>query len=173
VDSLDSYLEKLKLIAFFSGFPLIYLIIIILAGTRKGVATFKSKLPSLLSIAYGLVGLLYWGYMVRELYPDYSAENIQSTVQLPLLEIWALLSLLFLIPLFFRNPVLSLLHSLVFMYLLVKDIFSYAFSTETDRHILRNDMKLFTDSLLLNTGTFIVVALIYYFINRARKNKTT
>src|SRR5689334_20796499 len=149
--SLESYFERLELIGFFAAYPLVYALVNVIAGNKEK-GTFQYSLRSLLPFAYALTGLLYLGFLARNLYPDYSLSHIRSSVYHPYLKVWALLSVLFWIPFLSKRPILSLLHSFVFMYLLVRDIFNYAFSGNRDVNIIRNDMKLYADSFLLNCG---------------------
>ncbi len=169
--SLESYFEKLELIGFFSAYPLIYALVHVVSGYQTN-ELIKKRLTAALPYAYALVGLLYLGYQLKNLYPDYSFSNITSSIYYPFLKIWAIISLIFWIPFFSRKPVFSLIHSLLFMYLLCRDILSNAFSSNSDRNIIRNDMKVYTDSLLLNAGAFLVILLLTYFIIRIRKRKS-
>ena len=95
-DDFFSYLQQLELMAFFSAYPLFYAIVNVIFGNSK--KEIFVRLPSLLPYGYALVGVLYLGLQLKNIYPDYSFENISSSVQQPLLTIWALLSLLFWIP---------------------------------------------------------------------------
>src|SRR5205807_2060212 len=97
-------------------YPLLYFAVHFFAGPmlKKGIT--KINLVSLLPVAYAIVGILYLGLQLKNLYPDYTLENIKLTTSDPYLKTWALLSLLFFIPYLAKKPVLSLLHSLVFFY---------------------------------------------------------
>ncbi len=167
--SLDIYFERLEYIAFFSGFPLLYAVVFVLAGSSQNRAGIRARLVSSLSYAYATVGLLYWGYFIKSLYPDYSFRHILDSVHQPFLKIWALLSLLIWIPAINKRFVISLLHSLVFMYILCRDLIQQAFSPNGDRYVIRNDMKLYSDSLLLNTGVLLIVLLLAYLISGIKK----
>lgn len=169
-DNFFSYLQQLELMAFFSGYPLLYAIINVFAGNSNREVL--KKLPSILPYAYALVGSLFLGLQLKNLYPDYSFENIKLSVQQPILQIWALLSLLFWIPALAKKPVFSLLHSFVFFFFLLRDLLSHLFESATDKNILRNDMKVYTDSLLLNLGALIVLATIYLIVRFGLKKKS-
>ena len=166
-NSFFAYLQQLELMAFFSAYPLVYAIVSVLTGNSK--KEIFVRLPSLLPYAYALVGTLYLGLQLKNLYPDYSSENIRLTLQQPLLTIWALLSLLLWIPILARKPVISLLHSFVFFFFLLRDLFSQFFASSTDKNIVRNEMKVYTDSLLLNLGTFAFIVLLYFLFILYRK----
>jgi hypothetical protein len=172
MDQLESYFERLELLGFFSGFPLVYLFVSLLGGKRND-GTRSAKTVKLLPYAYALVGLLYFGYILRELYPDYSSGHISSSIQHPFLKIWAVSSLLFWIPFFSKRTYLSLMHSLVFMYLLLKDIFRYTFLSNMERYSLKNDMNVYTDSLLLNAGAFLVILLVVFIFRRFNRSEST
>ncbi len=166
-DNFFSYLQQLELMAFFSAYPLLYAIINVIASNSK--KEFIKKIPFLQPYAYALVGLLYFGLQLKNLYPDYSFENIRSSVQQPLLIIWAFLSLLFWIPALARKPVISMLHSFVFFFFLLRDLFSQLFGSSTDKNILKNEMKVYTDSLLLNLGAFTFIVLLFFLFTRYKK----
>lgn len=151
---------------FFVAYPLVYLLInSILAGSQNEKL---KKIPLLLPYAYALVGVLFLGFQFKKLYPDYSYEHIQSFTNLPFLLIWGLLSLLFWIPAISKKPNLSLLHSLVFLFFLLKDLYLITFKS-LDKTVVQNDMHVFTDSLILNLVVFIIIlftSLIYTRIKR-------
>jgi hypothetical protein len=162
-----SYIERLETLGFFSAYPLCYALLYFIAANSKHA--FVKKFLTLLPYSYAVVGLLYAGLQIRNLYPDYSVENIKLSFQQPLLKTWALLSIAFFIPSLARRPLLSLLHSLVFFFFLVKDLFS---ATATKNDLIKNDMKLFTDSLLVNLFAFGLVALISFLLH-IRKQRST
>jgi hypothetical protein len=167
-DDFVAYIERLQLMAFFSGYAFIYLIVHIVAGEKsKDPVAFLNRAVRLLPLAYALTGTLFLGYILKNMFPDYALKNFSDQFQAPYLKIVGLLSVLFWIPTFRKKPVFSLLHSLVFFFFLLKDLYMYiAFSTGNDA--IKNDMKVFTDSILLNTGTLAVMVIIYFVIRRIR-----
>ena len=169
-DTFFAYLQRLEMIAFFSAYPLMYTIILFITGNQKVKSNFKSRLASLLPFAYALVGTLYIGLQLKNLYPDYSIENIKLSVEQPYMKIWALLTVLFWIPVISKKTVLSLLHSLVFFFLLIKDLFVQSSLSNGGNHIIKNVMKVYTDSLLINVFSLIVVAVVYFLFLRIRQN---
>ena len=169
-DSFFVFLEKLELMIFFSGYPLLYLFIRTIADTGWSKKIFKKNILTLLPYAYGLVGILYLGLQLQSLYPDYSFGHIAASTAIPLLKTWAMLSLLFLIPFFSKRPVFSLLHSLVFFFFIVKDLY-LAFDTG-DTTILKNDMHVYTYSLLINLTAFVFVIIFYILFTRILSKKT-
>jgi len=161
-----TYFDRLELLAFFSGYPLIYFIILSFVGNKSKTAI-KDNLIRCLPLGYALTGALYWGLQSKNLYPDYSLAQIQF----PILKIWGLLAILFWLPVFRKKVIISLLHSLVFLYLILKTIFFQLFSKSTDKDFFKNDMKIYFDSILLNTATFIAIVILFLLIQRLKKNK--
>lgn len=168
-NSFFAYLQQIELMAFFSGYPLIYAVTLFIAGNQPLKNNFKSRIVSLLPFAYALVGTLYLGLQLKNLYPDYSIENIKLTMQQPWLIIWGLLSILFWIPALGKKTVLSLIHSLVFFFFLVRDLFLQLSASSADKDIVRNDMKIYTDSLLLNLGAFALIVLLSFLFTHYNK----
>ena len=173
MNDLTSSMERLEMIAFFGGYPLLYFVIHFVAGNQLKRTILKNRLITLLPLAYALVGTLYLGLQLKDWYPDYNIKHIASGFQYPYLKIWGLLSLIFWIPPLFKKPVFSLLHSLVFFFLLIQDLYVQFFSSAADKHIIKNDMKVYTDSLLLNLLSFVVVSVIYFLLVRFRNKKNS
>jgi len=169
--SFFAYFQQLEIMAFFSGYPLIYAIAVSIAGNHQPKTIFKNRLVFLLPLTYALVGTLYIGLQLKNLYPDYSIENIKLTMQQPFLNIWGVISVFFWLPLLRKKPVISLLHSLVFFCLLIKDIYLQLSSASDARYDLKNVMKVYTDSLLLNISALAGIVIIYSLIAWFRKNK--
>lgn len=167
-----SYLQQLELLAFFSGYPFVYAVVAFLKSTAKSRSSIKTSAFILLPFAYAIVGILYAGLQIKNLYPDYSVKHIVSEIQIPFFAGWALLSLVFWVPFFSKKPIISLLHSLVFFYLIVKNFYSQLTSPEPDKHILGNFMKVYSDSLLLNT-IILILLLIFYYSTRFLRRKSS
>jgi hypothetical protein len=165
-DSFFAYLQQLEVLAFFAGYPLIYAAVVAFAGNRQEKNKFKIRSVSLLPFAYALVGILFLGFQLKKLYPDYSVEHLKLTMQQPWLIIWGLLSLLFWIPALAKKRGLSLIHSLVFFFFLAKDLFVKIFTSSVNDDVIRNDMNIYTSSLLLNLGAFAFIVLIYFLFTR-------
>ncbi len=115
----------------------------------------------LLPYAYALIGTLYLGMVLKNLSLGFSIRNLYAQFQVPFLQIFALLAVLFWIPLFSKKTVFSLIHSLVIFFFLLKDIFMQL-RLPQGKEIIHNDMKVFTDSLLLNLITLIFITLMYF-----------
>ena len=168
-NSFFAYLQQLELMAFFSGYPLIYAVTFYLAGRPQEKNNFRSRIGALLPYAYALVGTLYLGFQLKKLYPDYSIENIKLTMQQPWLITWSLLSILFWIPALGKKTIFSLIHSLVFFFILIRDIFLQLFAS-SDKSMVRNDMSVYSNSLLLNMGALTLVILLS-FLSARYKNR--
>lgn len=170
-DQFINYLGRLESMAFFSGYPLLYAFLFLIAGNFKSASKRKYPLFPLLPFAYALVGTLYLALQLRNLYPDYSLFNIKQSIGQPYLTIWGISAMIFWIPSLAGKPILSLLHSFVFFYFLVKDILTQLFVVSADKHILRNEMKLFTDSLLLNIVAMVAIILLNLILIRLKRLK--
>ena len=168
--SFISYIERMELMAFFSGYPLIYLVVQFAAGEWSGKhKKYIQKLTFLLPYSYALTGLLFLGFELRMMYPDYSIQHFSSEWLPHFLKVWGLLSVLFVWPLCSRKTIFSLLHSLVFAYLLFKDIFLQ--SNNPDAHnMITNDMKIYSLSLILNIITLALIVFLSFIKMKFYKN---
>ena len=162
-----AYFQQLEIMAFFSGYPLLYHFILSISG-KPGIRTlFKKRLIKLLPITYAITATLYFGLQIRNLYPDISIKHLFTEVQSPLLVTWGMIAIFLWIPFFLKRPVISVLHSWVFFLLLLKDIVIQLLS-DGDRDVIRNDMKVYFDSILLNSGIFILLLFVLLIISRIK-----
>ncbi len=159
-NSFFAYLQLLELMAFFAGYPLLYAIILSICGRRKTENNLWGRMARNLPFAYALVATLYFGYVLKSLYPDYSINNFHQSFHQPWLVTWGLIATLFWLPGLAKKKILSLIHGLVFFFFLLNDLFSQITDITFDGNILRNDMKVYTTSLLLNLGAFAFVIVI-------------
>ena len=125
---------------FFSGFVTTCAIVYVLN---------KERLLRLLPLSYAFTALLYLGWLLKSLYPDYSFDNISASFQQPYLKIFALSALLFWIPAL-RKLWLALLHSGVFFALIIYDL-------TLDHDKLMNGIKIYLGSVVLHIVAFLVV----------------
>jgi hypothetical protein len=169
-NSFFAYLQQLEMLAFFSGYPLLYAVTLFIAGNKHWKNNYKNKLISLLPFAYALIGILYLGLQLKNLHPDYSFKNITASYQYPYLTVWGLLSIFFLFPALNKKPVLSLLHSLVFFFFLAKDLFLHLTHSSTNKEVIKNDMNIYSNSLLLNLGAFAFIVFISFVFTCFKKN---
>lgn len=174
-ENIVAYIERLEMMAFFTGYPLIYSIVKAFSVKQKRITQVSSihKTGKLLPYAYALAGTLYLGLVIKNLYPEYSLKNITDQFQYSYLKVWGLTSLLFWIPFLSRKTYMSLLHSLVFFFFLIKDIFIHI-TSGSETEIIKNDMKIYTDSLIINTATLIAIIIFNYLLHKisSRKNSS-
>lgn len=168
-----TYLHRLESIAFFSGYPLIYTIVFFIAGNKPSANKIKEKIFSLLPFSYAMVGTLYLGLQLKNMYMDRSVESVDYLVQQPWLVGWGILAMIFWIPAIAKKPVVSLLHSFVFFFFLLKDLFFQMPSPANDKSIIRNDMRLYTDSLLLNAAALIIITIAYFLFTRFKRRRNS
>ena len=160
-DDLLNYLDRLQLMAFFSGYPLLYALVQVVKGSINKYNTFGGRLARSLPYAYALCATAYAGLFLRDCYPDYSWTNIQAHLDNPYLKIWGVAGVCFFFYPLNRKAVFSLLHSLVFFFFIVRDLFVH-FSINNIPDAIRNDMSVFTDSLLLNLLSLGFVLFCFY-----------
>ena len=166
-----SLAERLEMLAFFAGYPLVFYVIHFLAGKALQRSVYKNRALYLLPLTYALLGTLYWGLQLRNWYPDYQIKNIVSNTHYIYSKIWALLAIVFWMPFFFKRPFLSVLHSLFFFFLLLHDILSQLVFHDQDIYTLRNEMKVYTVSLLLNVFSLIIISMFYFLISYLRNKQ--
>ena len=170
-DSLFTYAEWIELESFFSGYLLVYAIIYLFAANREARNFSKTRLLPKLPLAYACMGTLYFGLQMKNMYPDYTMNHFAGSTQLLYLKIWGLLSILFWIPALRKKPVYSLLHSLVFFFLLVKSFYLQFFTHTGSNDLARNNMKIYSASILLNLAALILVTLVSFLIARFKKQR--
>ena len=160
------YVQKLELMAFFSGYPIIYTVTLFFSNERKVI----NRIFSLLPLSYALIGTLFLGFQLKNLYPDYSIEHIKLLIQPPyLLVIWGLLSIFFWIPALAKRAALSLIHSLVFFFFLASDLF-LQLTSSVDDNIIKNDMNVYATSLLLSLGAIAFLILLSFPFDYYKKH---
>jgi hypothetical protein len=170
---LATYIERIELMAFFVGYPFIYLLVNFLSGKQRVDSTgFLKTLQKSLPFSYALVGTLYLALTIRNLFPDFSYHHISAQFQNPFLRFWGISSILFLLPFLRKKNYYSLIHSLVFFLLLIKDLTLYDRSSG-DNDIIRNDMKIYTDSLILNMVSLLTVTIIFFLYKYIRRRNNT
>lgn len=164
-------IERLELISFFAAYPLLYLFINFLGDSFKSQSRIINRLKLLLPYAYALTGLAFIAYQLYNLYPNLSFQQIKDSTQLPVLKIWAFISILFFVPLFAKKTALSLLHSFVFFFLLLQDLYYQLSGKNEMLYTIKNDMKVYTDSFLLQTSSLIILFIILSIIKKVRSKK--
>jgi hypothetical protein len=163
-DSFLIYIQKLEAMVFFSGYALVYTAVLFFSGNLLAKEKLTGRIVSFLPLSYALIGTLFLGFQLKKLYPDYSIEHIRLTIQQPLLLIWGLLAIAFWIPALNKRAIISLIHSLVFLYFLVSDLFIQLIVPSADNNIIKNDMKVYAASVILNLAIpcFLTLLFILY-----------
>ena len=151
--------------AFFSGYPLLYAAIHVVASKLSNKAELQNRLVFHLPHAYALVATLYLAFQLKTMFPDYSFAH----THLPYLKAWGIVAVLFWTPALAKKPVWSLLHSLVFFFFVVRDLLLQIFATPDDTWMVKNDMKLFSVSLLFNLAAFATILFVSYLVRRFSK----
>ena len=158
-------MEQLEMLVFFSGYPLVYYLVRFFSRHVSLKNISSAELISILPFAYALSGTLFLGLQLKNVYPVYTIENVRHRIQQPYLFIWALLSLLFWIPAIPKRQILSVLHSLVFFLIIIRDLYYQLTGFISDRSILKNDMTVYTISIFLNLAAFLFISLSCYIYN--------
>jgi cytochrome bd-type quinol oxidase subunit 2 len=171
-NSLSSYAEWIQLESFFSGYIFVYVIIYLAALNLQGKNFAQSVLLPKLPLVYAIAGTLYLGLQLKNLSRAGTIDNFTTFMQIPYLKIWGLLSVLFWIPLLRKKTIFSLLHSLVFFFLLICSLFLQFFPASSDAGSARNNMKIYSVSILLHLAILIVVTTASLLIARIRKKNS-
>ena len=168
-----AYVEHLEMLAFFSGYPLMYYLVRFFFSKKYSKNLRLAGIVTILPYSYALMGTLYLGLLLRNMYPNYSIENIQHRIQQPYLVIWGLISILFWIPAVARRQILTVLHSLVFFFYIVRDLFLQVAGINHDQNIIKNDMKIYTVSIFLNLLAIVLIAFVYFLRPGPNKHSNT
>ncbi|HTR28239.1 MAG TPA: hypothetical protein VMH27_03155 [Puia sp.] len=159
--------------AIFSGYPLIWSFARAAMGKRPSEGSLRGKLAGLLPFAYALLGTLYLGLQGKNLYPDYSIGHISWVMRQNYLQVWGLLAILFWLPALRNRPALSLFHSLLFVFFLVADLVRQYFNVGDGVDRVRNDMTVYTVSIVLDLGMYALVILFSTIYIRYRDSRGT
>lgn len=162
----ESYLQQLQLIGFFSGYPLIFALVFVISGPPEKRNEFRKKLVQLLPLSYALVGILFLGFIAQNYDRSFWRGFFTLRNNQTFLVFWGTLAIFFWLPLFNKKIWMSLVHSLVFFGLFAKELF---FHPRTDDSRLSNNMKLYTDSLILQAACFLAIFLAYNLFSFFRK----
>ena len=106
IDSFIAYIERLELLTFFSGYPLVYTFVHFIAGSKPGTAKsffIHDAMPSLPK-AYALSGSIFFLLWIREMIIQSGIPNMAPGFDITPLKIWALLACFFWIPVLARRP---------------------------------------------------------------------
>jgi hypothetical protein len=167
-NSFAAYLLYLELVIFFSGYPLCYALLEFISGKIKSL-----QAELFLSYSYAFSGTLYIGLQFRKWYYASSYHELQLFELQPFLTAWAFLSLLFWLPFFRRKAWMALLHSFVFFFLFLRNLFSQVSGDSPNDDMLRNNMKIYSISLLLHSCIFLLVLFFFYISRIYRQRKSS
>lgn len=161
MNDLFIYIEQVELIAFFSGFPVIW-ILVKLIFERKSIGAIL--LNRLLPLVYGVLAILYMGMKMDAYRTNLFAGWIFGNYGHILLKCWAISAMFFLLSSqnkFFIRVVFY--HSLVFYAILMKDLVMF-FNHTLSADLISNEWKMH----LLSIALTAILAIIIYFLFRFR-----
>lgn len=154
------YIRHLELVAFFAGYPLLYLSIIgLLRKQQVGI------IKGLLSKSYALSIALYLGMQLDKGAFNFE-EHLDSSI---ILQIIAILGLLFIHPYFKKKPQYTLLHSLLFTVLVLYYFYNYFFH-QVDAVSLQNIMKMYFLSVIIQLACLLLMYILRTIKNAYFKN---
>lgn len=169
-----AYIEKLELIAFFAGFPLVYFLVMAYRNQlQSSKYAFFRKVPNQLSYGYAFTLLLYVG---MKLYQQASSQDGFHLSNLfvgenKLYILWAYVGLLCWLPFIKSKPIIALLHSLVFFFLFLFFLYLYI-NGEAEKSVLTNVTQLYFYSILLNLFSVLLITSLSILLSRRKKTTT-
>ena len=161
---LQTFIQRLELLGFFAGYPLLYALVSVISGYRSGASGGggdRAKLPALLPTAYASVGALFLFYLLWQ-----AARS--GSFGILALRAWGIGAILFWLPRWRKFPVYSLLHSLVFFGLMVSDMVT-GFSTLSGRDQVANDIRVISLGFVLNATVFALILLVVFIRRTIRQ----
>lgn len=159
-NSFVAYLQLLEILGFFSGYPMIYLLVKYF-DQYPGLKPFTKNLQPSLPFSYGLVGILFLGFEIRNAYPAFVPVHFQH----PYLMFLGILSLVFLVPKISKNPIWSLYHGLVFLIVMIQNIVE-SYHQDPDHSLIKNYMTIYSISLGLNLAILLLVFLLRVLLKK-------
>lgn len=138
-----SFIQRYELILFFAGYPLLYTLISSLPKQRMS-----------LPVAYAMAGTFFLLFLFWK-------ANRPGSLVIIALRYWGVLAMLFWIPGLRKLRLWSLLHSLVFFAIMVRDMVG-ALSAPYGRETVGGDMRIFSISFFLYALLFVLVRLAVF-----------
>jgi hypothetical protein len=160
---MENYLQLLEILAFFSGYPLIYLLVKYLNQFR-GIQRFTKQALLVLPFVYGFIGIFFLGLQLKTLSITLDLAHFQH----PYLVIWGIISIVFLFPIFSKQPSFSLFHSLIFLFVLISKFFFKSTSLEEKSQVISNYMNIYTISIALNLVLLILVMAVSFLLKKIK-----
>lgn len=158
------FLEKLELIAFFGGFPLVYFLVYFISTDFSFGKNWLIQLPKRLPVAYAFTTLLFVGMKLDQWIRSHGAA-IDFRSYLFYFQAWAFLGLLFFSIFFRRKPHYTLLHSVPFISLLIFDFYTY-YKGYLQVEMLHNEMRLYGLGTILNIISVLIVSSLYLIFKK-------
>lgn len=171
INDFFKYLQLLEILAFFTGYPLVYLIVKTVIQSPVIGETIQLRMLRALPFSYALVGLLFVGFEFKNNYSDLHIQILWSHIVNPFPYFWALLSLIFFHPYFSRAPQWCFYHSLVFLFLILQNIFLELNNQLVNGDNLHNSLKIYSISLLLDAASFGISFLLFFLIKKTSSVK--
>ena len=153
-DSLVKYVEWVELQTFFSGYILVYVLVLSIKNYSRFAGFFKNNLLGKFPLAYALTGTLYLGLQLINVYPDFQ-------IHFSFLKVWGLTSILFWIPALQKRPFYSVIHNSIFFLLLLYNSFTQLISSSGNSEYAANNMKIYSVSLLINVTALFLIHVIF------------
>ena len=152
------YIERLELIAFFTGVPLLGIVIFLVIGKReRGMVLLHTILP----ITYAILSVLYLGMKMYQHGLDMGDWLLRGSVLHILLKGWAISASFFFIPAFRKRwRGVSHYHGLVFYGIILNDLIQ-ASRRALSAELIRNEWFLQGLSIL---GTTLLLVLVYFLL---------
>lgn len=161
----------MEILAFFSGYPLVYVIVKTSFQSPVISASVKGRMQWALPFSYAIMGLLFVGLELKNNYADLHIQILWSHILNPLIYFWGLISLSFFHPYFRRAPQWSFYHSLFFLFLMLQNIFLEVNNQLVNGDNLHNSLKIYSISLLLNAALLGISFLLSFLIKKSAFNK--
>jgi len=158
---------------FFTGYPLLYGLFFLLGRIKKLRHFIKERIYPLMPLAYAFVSTFFWVLMLCTGRIDFIAKKIASGSPSVLIILFSLSALLFWLPVFRKNTVVSLIHSLPFFLLPLLNMVwrSFADKFVADDYIA-NLLGLYTAAFIMYLLAIIFLLLIkFLYPNLIRRNK--
>lgn len=168
--SFSIFFDRLTLVAFFSGYPIVYaLAMYLIKDVNWKNPVIPQSIKSSLSLAYFVVVLLFWGMIIADMFPSITFSKIISFFKDAYS--WHKISLIAALVLAFKyfkaRPNYALLHSLFFLLLLLEDLLSML-TGHMDKLTMNSEFKLYFYSILLNSIVLLSVTSIRVVLQRKR-----
>lgn len=154
MQDLFSFFWWIYFCVFFSGYPLIY-ILLYFTGKRKNMHhAVAEKIFPLLPLAYALVATCFWLLMIFTNRMDFVIQRISSAAPSALVMFYSFSSLIFFLPAFRRKAFWCFLHSLPLFML----PFYYIFSRGSKNKIV--DSEDFLNLIRIYAAGFIIYIIV-------------